>query len=45
MLRGELTVLATRPVNTPGAFALLESALAILRGQVLDILIAGFATS
>jgi AcrR family transcriptional regulator len=30
---GMLTVLATRPVNTPGAFALLESGLAVLRGQ------------
>jgi len=30
---GMLTVVATRPVNTPGAFRLLESGLAILRGQ------------
>jgi TetR/AcrR family tetracycline transcriptional repressor len=28
-----LTALATRPVNTPGAFAVLESGLEILRGQ------------
>jgi AcrR family transcriptional regulator len=30
---GMLTVVATRPVNTPGAFRLLEAGLAILRAQ------------